>query len=762
MFDKAKKIFDRKYLKKGVAAAVILILIVVGTVWWMNRPQSVNVNSDIQSKADAAAFFSGLDVTADLPKGESRNFDGVPWFKAYEQKKTALWFDPKSGQVAVEDKSNGKIWRSNPDSAALAKDTTKGLWRSHLESPFVLSYFNAERTLIKDTNLKEFPTTVKWQSIDEGVALMYVVEELGFQFYVEYRLEDDQLVARIPELGILETKESLLMELHLLPFMGASLNGTEGYLLVPDGPGGLIRFNKADLDLINAYNYPVYGYDWSIPVSTPSTRRTSVSYPVFGLNSGQGGYVAVIEEGAARANIIATPAGISTQFNETHAKFVYRRMYNQPTGLTSSILSYEKTKPYEAVSVRYIFLDQKDADYVGMAQAYRDYLMSHRKIERLNPNVKQSPLQLQFIIGAGEANPLGEKLRIATSFKQVEEIVRSLASQGVTNVEVGLAGWQSGGDPGNLPKRFPMEEKAGGEEGLRNLIADLREQGIQVNLNDRLDSASNSRNNGFSPDEDGIQSIVGTPLIYSNAADEIIYKISPVRNVQKYLPDLIENWKGLGVESVNLVNMGTDLNSDFHPKRKISREQSLSYSLQMTDTVRQALGNVKVSGGFDYLLGHVDHMFDFPLEYNYDLIVDEQVPFYPIAVHGLVPYSSGPANLREDQAVQFLRDIEYGAVPRFTLTSEDPRLLKRTSYENLFSSQYEVLEQQILDEYEALSKTGVRDSFITGHHKLAEGVFETSYENGRKVRVNYNELPYQGEGFTIEPMFYQVAGEGGR
>jgi len=178
VFDKAKKIFHRKYWKKGVAAAVILILIVVGTVWWMNRPQSVNVNSDIQSKADAAAFFSGLDVTADLPKGESRNFDGVPWFKAYEQKKTALWFDPKSGQVAVEDKSNGKIWRSNPDSAALAKDTTKGLWRSHLESPFVLSYFNAERTLIKDTNLKEFPTTVTWQSIDEGVALMYVVEEL--------------------------------------------------------------------------------------------------------------------------------------------------------------------------------------------------------------------------------------------------------------------------------------------------------------------------------------------------------------------------------------------------------------------------------------------------------------------------------------------------------------------------------------------------------------------------------------------------------
>lgn len=761
MFDKMKKKFRRRHWIIGTAALAVLLL-VIAVVWRMNRPAAEVLNPDTYTKADAEVFFSGLNVTADVPQDESRSFDGVQWFKAYEQNEAALWFEPKSGQVAVEDKSSGIMWRSNPDAAALAKDTTKGLWRSHLESPFILNYFNAERTLIKDTNLKDFATSVKWRDIEDGVAMMYVIEDLGFQLYVEYRLENNQLVVRIPELGILETKESMLMELHVLPFMGAALNGVDGYLLVPDGPGGLIRFNKEDLDLMNAYNYPVYGHDWSIPVNTSTSRRTPVSYPVFGLNAGQGGYVAVIEEGAASANIVATPAGISTQFNEAHAKFVFRRIYSQPTGLTSSIAAYEKTMPHEAVSVRYMFLDRENADYVGMAQAYRDYLMEHRQVERLDSNVNQSSLQLQFVIGAGESNPLGEKLRIATTFQQVEEIVQSLVGQGVTNVEVGLAGWQSGGEPGNLPKRFPIEDEAGGTEGLRNLIADLRAQGIQVSLNDRLDSASSSRNNGFSPGSDGIQSIVGTPLIYYNAADEIIYKISPVRNVEKYLPGLIGNWKGLGVESVNLVNMGNDLNSDFHPNRKISREQSLSYSLRMADTVRQALGNVKVSGGFDYLLGHVDHMFDFPLEYNFDLIVDEQVPFYPIAVHGLVPYSSGSANLREDQVVQFLRDIEYGAVPRFTLTYEDPRMLKRTSYENLFSSQYEVLEQQIIAEYETLAKTGVRNSFITGHRKLAEGVYETEYENGRKIRVNYNNVPYQGEGFTVEPMFYQVAEEGGR
>jgi len=759
--DKLKAGLSRWRWKIG-AVVVGIIVIATVAVWLVNRPAAKVESSSIHLQADAAAFFASLGVTPDVPKGQSKMLSGVKWFKAYEEKSTVLWFEPKSGQIAVEDKSSGKIWRSNPDSADLAKDPTVGLWRTHLESPLVLSYFNEDRTLVKNTNLKEYPTAVKWQSIDKGIALMYDVKDLGFQFYVEYRLEDNQLTARIPELGVLETKANLLMELDFLPFMGAAMNVSDGYLLVPDGPGGLIRFDKEGLEQMNAYNYPVYGQDLTVPVNAAPSKRMPISYPVFGLNEGKAGYIAVIEEGAARANIIATPAGIVTQFNEAHAKFVFRRFYNQPTGLTTSILSYEKTMPYEAVSVRYIFLDQPKADYVGMAQAYREYLMTHRKIGRIDAKGSQSPLQLQFVIGSGESSPLGEKLKIATTFRQVEEIVQSLEKQGVSKIEVGLSGWQNGGEPGNLPQRFPLEEEVGGMEGLRNLIAAMEQKGIRVSLNDRLDTASDSRNNGFSPRADGVQSITGTPLTYKNDMDETIYMISPVRNVQKFLPVLLEKWREAGVSSAMLMNMGKQLNSDFHPNRMISRQRAIAYSLQMTDTVRQAVGNVKVSGGFDYLLGHVDHMFDFPLEYNFDLIVDEQVPFYPIAVHGLVPYSSGPANLREDQSVQFLREIEYGAVPRFTLTYEDPRMLKRTSYKNLFSSQYSVLEQQIVDEYEALLQTGASSSFITGHRKLAEGVYETTYENGRKVRVNYNDVPYHGNEFTIEPMFYQVAEEGGR
>ncbi|MBP1990706.1 DUF5696 domain-containing protein [Paenibacillus eucommiae] len=762
MFDKAVNGFKRWSWRKITLWIAVCILLAATLVWLLNRPASVVTNAGNHATSSALEFISSLNVTAAVPEEESRYSEGTQWFKAHEEQSMILWFDPKKGQIAVEDRRSGKLWSSNPGPEVLAQESTVGIWRSNLESPFIFNYFDDKKKNLLNSNTQEHPTTVEWAKIDQGVALCYKIDDLGFQIYVEYRLDKGQLTAHIPQLGIVETKTHLLTELDLLPFMGAAPNKSDGYLLVPDGPGGLIRFNKEGLELINSYSAPVYGLDWAVPSNTFFTRRTPISYPVFGINAGDGGYVAIIEEGAARANVVATPAGIVTPFNEAHAKFVLRRYYNQPSGLTTSKLGYDKKLPQEAISVRYIFLEQANADYVGMAEAYRGYLMEHRSIVRLDSGLERSPMQLQFVIGSSEASPLGEKLRMATTFAQVEEIVQRLAERGVTGIEVGLNGWQNGGDPGQLPKRFPVEADAGGEAGLRQLIAKLQLQGVKVSLSDRIDIASDSRKSGFSPSKDGIRAITGIPTTFTNPAGNTFSLISPIINLQKYMPKLVSEWKKLGIEGAHLVDLGNKLYSDFHPQHTLTRQDSMSVVGQMADTVRGALGNVKVSGGFDYLLGHVDHMFNFPLEYNFDLIIDEQVPFYPIAVHGLVAYSSAPANLREDQSMQFLRDIEYGAVPLFTLTHADPRILKKTSYSNLFSSQFDVLEEQILAEYEAQLATGVRNSFITGHRKLADGVYETEYESGQRVRVNYKDQPYRGDGFEIKPLYYQVSEKGGR
>jgi hypothetical protein len=51
---------------------------------------------------------------------------------------------------------------------------------------------------------------------------------------------------------------------------------------------------------------------------------------------------------------------------------------------------------------------------------------------------------------------------------------------------------------------------------------------------------------------------------------------------------------------------------------------------------------------------------------------------------------------------------------------------------------------------------GVWNQLIAGHRKLADGVYETSYGNGTRILVNYNELAFQGSGYEVKGMSYLV------
>jgi hypothetical protein len=53
----------------------------------------------------------------------------------------------------------------------------------------------------------------------------------------------------------------------------------------------------------------------------------------------------------------------------------------------------------------------------------------------------------------------------------------------------------------------------------------------------------------------------------------------------------------------------------------------------------------------------------------------------------------------------------------------------------------------------------LRGSFITGHAMLADGVYETTYDNGVRIVVNYNDTVYRRPGLTVQP--YDFARTGG-
>jgi len=129
------------------------------------------------------------------------------------------------------------------------------------------------------------------------------------------------------------------------------------------------------------------------------------------------------------------------------------------------------------------------------------------------------------------------------------------------------------------------------------------------------------------------------------------------------------------------------------------------------------------------------------------------VPFAPIALHGLVTYSTDFANLSGDFVRHYLKGIEFGAEPSFLVTYASSQTLLRTRSSNrYFSTNYMDWMEEMTTLYNRYNEAlgDVRNSFITGHEQLADNVFQTTYANGTQIIVNYNKGPYLRKGIFVE------------
>lgn len=751
----------------AIAAAVLLALYV-----YVSGEGTASIAGDFDP-ARAAAFFQTFVPDGDNRLEETADLGGKPFRKAAQNDSFSLWLAPDTGQIALrDDKGGGKLLTGNPGDGELARETVKGQWRSHLTSPLLFKYLKENETKETYGNLTDTPARVEWRTIPGGVGVRYAVEELGFSFYVEYTLHEDGISVSVPEHGVLETKAAKLVSVELQPFFGAAFAGTEegahpgGYVFVPDGPGGLISFAARRNSLVTPYDRPVYGSDRAVPQGGAPINRTPVDYPVFGMNRGENGFVGVIERGAFQASIYASPAGVNTSFHQVGARFALRRPYEKPTGLNKKQLAYESSILSSAMGIRYIVLRQGDTDYVAMAKAYRRYLAESLALEPMRGATGEPPLYMDAVLAASEPSRLNDRTVVATKPAQVREMIDLLRERGVTRMEVGLIGWNNGGFPGSLPDRFPVEAAIGGERELRGLLAAESPGQLGFHLVDSARFAANEPGpgGGFGA-SDAVRTLDRRILRLERTGDwygqaPAYYFVRP-EAMEAIWEEALPAYGRLGAKGVGLVEMEPP-DGDYGRDVAVTREQSAVSFRRVFERSRQELDRVVLYGGPAYALGAATHFALLPLEGNYDFVVDEQVPFYPIVLRGFVTYSTAPGNARGDRDNEFLRAIEYGALPHFIVTAESPGLLKRTYYSRLYSSRFADLQNRIVEEYRAFADVG-RDVWgqpIAGHRRLSEGVYETVYEKGRTVWVNYNDRPFVKDGQRVEAKSFKVVKEG--
>lgn len=152
-------------------------------------------------------------------------------------------------------------------------------------------------------------------------------------------------------------------------------------------------------------------------------------------------------------------------------------------------------QPAEAdLRVEYRFLTGDDADYSGMARAYRAYQLKRGACvplrERLNehisylldaPEIRIRLAWKPVPTPVEEQTPENEPpMHVAVDFDRVEQIMKSCKAHGVDQAEFCLVGWNLRGHDGRWPTAFPVEEALGGEEKLRSLIQKAKSMGYRM------------------------------------------------------------------------------------------------------------------------------------------------------------------------------------------------------------------------------------------------------------------------------------------
>lgn len=750
----------------GIIAAVVAILLVavVLLIPHMGRltPWTLNQEKPLHAVTGAAEDFLASENT-DYP------------ILAAENEKFQL-LCREDGKFCVVNKETGTAYASNP----LETDKkAQGINKTNMNSQLYITYANSGgNTQVKNSTVdcvnKKWLT---WAPIENGIRYTYDFQKAGIVIPVEYVLEEDGLRASIVVDEIVEgTLGYYLTEVSLLPYFAATLAGSDGYFLVPDGSGALI-YHDNEKGTYGAYKQAIYSRDAAMIVESLTVQDQAARLPVFGMKSNDYGYLAVVDAGDGVATVNAMTSGNITSYNNAYVSFRFR-LYTMLTYSrsvdTQQVLMLSSVQPKNVdYSVKYILLEEEGLDYVDMAAAYRDHLIKEQGLTA-RVEADYAPFYVEMLGSIKKDTVvLGLKLKLLqrlTTFDQAQKILSQMQQGGMDDLLVRYTGWQPGGMESALNTQVKFEKSLGGAKDYAKLVDYANANGIELFMDFDLLNLYES-GNGVSSFMDATQTIQHTPT-YLYSYDYNTLEKEPSTRWQLVTPKMaaaaleetLSNTEKLRGSHVSLSSMGDTLYSDFTNKESgLDRSNTRLLWEDMLRLADRETEKLLVDGGNGYALPHVSHVYNAPMKCTFYDIEDEDVPFYQIVLHGFVSYSTEPMNLSSNPQNLVLKAVETGSSLSACLMYAENHVLTDTNLEYVFSGNYETWMDMLCESYERVTPVlrEVAQATIVGHECLLKDVYKTQYSNGSVVYVNYSSKDVQADGYTIPAKdFIHIGGKG--
>lgn len=675
-------------------------------------------------------------------------FDLVGFELALRSDALEVYLNREYGALRIRNLETGYIWGALPLTEAEGLNTS---WNCYGNSIIALECFDGSGVTSRLSIGRD--ATAEYEVDGDTLLCHAAFEAQGISLTACVRLSGNRLVFGVVDGSLTEGQNDrgyMLKSLSFMPYLGASFNSTiDGYLLLPDGCGALIRFRDA-ANYTSTYDARIYGKDYGIESAATTTAAymydvPQVYMPVYGVVHGarQNGFLAVVDDGDAYASIVASPSLTNNPYNWAAVRFEYRQKYvkniNRKEGAGAVVPQEHINALTPSLSLH--FLSGAQAHYDGMAVFYRDLLTERGVLSPLQTSGTTSPLHVEFLGVAKKDAFIGKTESVFTTAAQAASIVGRLHAAGVQNLSAVYRSYTVNDEAG---KRIcPSLGSRDDFETLSGLIAErghlfYRVDPLSAN-EDQIMLRTEAANN-LSGMEIKLSS--GQMLMYP---DTWFFRPS---KVQDRLAAAAEN--AVYGDALALDGMSWRLYSDFTSGREMPRSEVLLQTLRLTAGL-SAAGRIPMYQPNQYLWQYAGEMYDLPLTSGQLLYESDTVPFLQIVLSGSAEMFSTPMNTKGYSSDRILRMIEYGVYPSFVVTAADSTELYGTAQEAYYSTAFDDWQEQIVSAYQSVAAAldAVRGSRIASHDCLQNGVVRVSYENGVRIYINYTDSPKQADGLTI-------------
>lgn len=772
---KLKRAFHKRKEMIGRIISAVLLLMLLAVV--------VVAAINIKKSDDRIKELANIEKSKDTIK-TVKNYDyGAPGFnKVAENDKLILDADFTTGEIRVTEKASGMEWYSNPKDKEEDKIVTM---KNRLASQFYVKFVNVEAGITVEfdnvgNSIKK--GTMTHEKIENGVKFTFGFTTANVYIPVQYTLTEDGFQAEIvvSEIKGVGSNPFLIDNIAFLPYFGAGGLEDEGYLFVPDGSGALIHFNN-NKQAMQAYTAPVYGNNPTIVTTKQETVRETIRLPIFGAKVNDHAFLGVITSGDANSTITASTSKKANSYNYVHANAVLTD-YNlkqikgdQNAGKNTSSIDYRGNQTEgKNYCVRYFFMDGESANYTGMSNCYRDYLVK-------NGLLKDSPLadkkyMVVDLVGAVSIQKyvMGVKRPVVTAlttYDDVVQIVKELKEQGVENLIVNYIGAMDTGLNNQMYDKVKPESALGSKKDFRNMVNYLKEEGVLLFLETNpIDLYEDG--NGYKENQDSVRTYydayafqyryyLDTASYNSASRWHLLQPVMACELIEKFT-STFEKWN---LDNLSIDRVGNILYSDYteDADRYISRAGVMALYRETLKKADEATEHLMLHGGNVYGVGYADVITDTSDGHSgYDM-QDQSIPFYQLTFQDNTLLTAAGINTTVDYEYAFLKSLETGINLKYNLIYGNVSNLVGTDYNTMVSYSYDYWKSLAAEQYKEMQEAAsqLAGKEIVSHEYLTQDVTLTQYESATVV-VNYGIQPYNYNGQQIEAMDYLIISGGAK